>query len=71
MLLTSHLLVCGSWALLGASAVAAPVWAGRHRDFTDLQDASRSIFHASEPEGGLTDRFPGEQATSGEKAGPQ
>lgn len=71
MLLTSYLLIWGSWALFGASAVAALVWAGRHRHFTDLEDASRSIFDASEPEGVSTDRFPGEQATSSEKAAPQ
>jgi nitrogen fixation-related uncharacterized protein len=63
-MLSSYLLIWGSWAVFGASAVAALIWAARHRQFVELDQAARSIFDPTEPEGRLNDRFPGERPSS-------
>lgn len=51
-------------ALLGllffGTTVYAFVWARRQRQFKDFDDGARSIFDEEEPEGMVTDRFPGE-----------
>ena len=63
-MLSSYLLIWGSWALFGATAVAALVWASRHQQWDDLDEAARSIFDAAEPEGVLSDQFPDEASGS-------
>lgn len=73
-MLSSYLLIWGSWALFGASAVGALLWAARHRQFVDLDAAARSIFDPAEPEGRLSDQFPGERppsVASGAKSGAE
>lgn len=66
-MLSSYLLIWGSWAVFGASAVGALVWAARHRQFVELDAAARSIFDAAEPEGRLSDGFPGESPPPGDE----
>lgn len=49
----------GLAAVLGATAIAALVWAIRRGEFDNLRDAALSIFDEDEPLGTVTDRFPG------------
>ena len=64
-------------ALLGllffGSTVYAFVWARRQRQFKSFDDGARSIFDEEEPEGLVTDRFPGEAPTNDapEKSSPR
>lgn len=51
----------GLAALLGATAIAALVWAIRRGEFDRLREASLSIFDDEEPVGEVTDRFPGQR----------
>lgn len=48
----------GLAAVLGATAIAALVWAIRRGEFDNLREASLSIFDEEEPPGAVTDRFP-------------
>ncbi|MBE2214984.1 MAG: cbb3-type cytochrome oxidase assembly protein [Opitutaceae bacterium] len=45
--------------LMSASAVYAFFWAQKTGEFRDLDQQARSIFDETEPEGVVTDRFPG------------
>ncbi|MFZ5926227.1 MAG: cbb3-type cytochrome oxidase assembly protein [Acidobacteriota bacterium] len=53
-----YLALWGLAGLLGASAIAALVWAIRRGEFDQLREASLSIFDDDEPVGKVTDRFP-------------
>lgn len=53
-----YLALWGLAGLLGASAIAALVWAIRRGEFDQLREASQSIFDDDEPVGKITDRFP-------------
>lgn len=53
-----YLALWGLSGLLGASAIAALVWAIRRGEFDQLREASLSIFDDDEPVGKVTDRFP-------------
>ncbi len=53
-----YLALWGLAGLLGASAIAALVWAIRRGEFDQLREASQSIFDDEEPVGKVTDRFP-------------
>lgn len=55
-----YVLLWGSWALFGVSAVWALVWAIRNGHFRQPSAAARSIFDDDEPMGVMTDSFPGE-----------
>ncbi len=57
-----YLALWGLAALLGATAIAALVWAVRRGEFDRLREASLSIFDDEEPVGQVTDRFPGREA---------
>lgn len=54
-----YLALWGLAAVLGATAIAALVWAIRRGEFDSLRDAALSIFDDDEPPGAVTDRFPG------------
>lgn len=54
-----YLALWGLAAVLGATAIAALVWAIRRGEFDRLREASVSIFDDEEPVGEVTDRFPG------------
>jgi len=45
--------------LMSASAIYAFFWAQKTGEFRDLDRQARSIFDESEPEGVVTDQFPG------------
>ena len=45
--------------LISGSAVYAFYWASKNGQFRDFDAQSRSIFDESEPEGVVTDHFPG------------
>lgn len=45
--------------LMSASAIYAFFWAQKTGEFRDLDQQARSIFDESEPEGVVTDHFPG------------
>jgi cbb3-type cytochrome oxidase maturation protein len=51
-------------ALLGATAVAALVWAVKDRQFEDFPAGARSIFDDEEPIGEMTDAFPGAERSA-------
>lgn len=46
--------------LFFGTTIYAFVWARRERQFKNFDDGARSIFDDEEPEGTVTDRFPGE-----------
>jgi len=45
------------------SAIAALYWASKRGQLTNLEEGSRVIFDAEEPEGSMQDHFPGETPT--------
>jgi nitrogen fixation-related uncharacterized protein len=45
--------------LLGGSAVYALYWAAQSGQFADMGEGSKVIFDQGEPEGEITDVFPG------------
>jgi cbb3-type cytochrome oxidase maturation protein len=57
----TYLLIFGSWALFGISAIWALIWAIQQRQFEDPGAAARSILDADEREAELNDWFPGEE----------
>lgn len=52
-------LLLASMILLGGSAVYALYWAAQDGQFTNMEDGSKVIFDPGEPEGEITDAFPG------------
>lgn len=52
-------LLIASMILLGGSAVYALFWAADNGQFTNMEDGSKVIFDEREPEGEITDVFPG------------
>lgn len=56
---TVYLLIFGSAAAFGLSAVYGLVWAVRHGQLGDFAAGARSIFDEDEPVGRPTDAFPG------------
>jgi nitrogen fixation-related uncharacterized protein len=52
-------LLLASMILLGGSAVYALYWAAEDGQFSKMEDGSKIIFDAEEPEGNITDAFPG------------
>lgn len=55
-------LLIASMVLLGGSAVYALFWAAGEGQFTNMEEGSRIIFDKGEPEGEITDVFPGTDA---------
>lgn len=56
------------WALMGLfglSAVAALVWAICRGQLGDFEEGARVLFDDEEPEGVMTDAFPGEPVEGG------
>lgn len=53
--------VIGSIVTFGGATVLALGWAFRNGQFDNFQQGSRSIFGPDEPEGEVTDAFPGEK----------
>ncbi len=53
--------VIGSIVTFGGATVLALGWAFRNGQFENFQQGSRSIFGPDEPEGEVTDAFPGEK----------
>lgn len=47
-------------ALFFVTAVGAFYWAARHGHFRNFESQSRTIFTEEEPEGEISDGFPGE-----------
>ncbi len=54
-----YVLIWGSVALFGATAVYGLVWAVRTGQMQDFGRGAISIFDADEPVGSMTDGFPG------------
>lgn len=54
------ILIWALMAVLGLTAVGGLVWAVRRGQLGDLQNGARVIFDEEEPEGVMTDSFPGE-----------
>ncbi|MDX6766845.1 MAG: cbb3-type cytochrome oxidase assembly protein [Candidatus Methylacidiphilales bacterium] len=52
-------LLIASMVLLGGSAVYALFWAAEDGQFQDMEASSKVIFDQGEPEGEITDVFPG------------
>lgn len=52
-------LLLASMILLGGSAVYALYWAAEDGQFTNMEEGSKVIFDEKEPEGVITDAFPG------------
>jgi nitrogen fixation-related uncharacterized protein len=52
-------ILLASMILLGGSAVYALYWAAENGQFTNMEDGSKVIFDENEPEGEITDAFPG------------
>lgn len=51
------------WAfmiVLSMSAIGALIWAIQTRQFSNFQQGARTVFDEDEPEGEMTDFFPGE-----------
>ena len=61
----SLLLVGLLGAFFFASAIYARLWARRQRQFHDFEKGARSVFDDEEPEGAVTDHFPGETHSAG------
>lgn len=57
-------LIWGAVGVFGASAVAALAWAVQDGQMRDLDAAAASIFDNAEPEGLVTDSFPGPAETA-------
>ena len=57
----TYLLIFGSWAVFGSSAIWALIWAIQNRQMEDPGAAARSILDPDEVEAGLNDWFPGER----------
>jgi nitrogen fixation-related uncharacterized protein len=55
-------LLLASMILLGGSAVYALFWAAEDGQFTNMESGSKIIFDEGEPEGEITDTFPGVDA---------
>lgn len=56
-----YALIFGSMMIFGGTAVYAFFWAANHGQMSDFDHSSRSIFDGEEPEGKMTDWFPGEK----------
>ena len=52
-------LLIASMVLLGGSAVYALFWAAEDGQFNHMEEGSKMIFDEGEPEGKITDVFPG------------
>jgi len=52
-------LLLASMILLGGSAVYALYWAAEDGQFANMDEGSKVIFDEREPEGEITDAFPG------------
>jgi nitrogen fixation-related uncharacterized protein len=52
-------LLIASMILLGGSAAYALFWAAEDGQFTNMEEGSKIIFDEREPEGKITDTFPG------------
>ena len=59
MLTVYYVLVFTFLGLFSTSVVLAFWWAVRHGEFRNFEDQAAEIFDAEEPEGRLTDVFPG------------
>lgn len=57
----AYILIFGLLGSLMASVLYGLWWAIQRGQFSDLHQASTSIFDAEEPEGYRTDAFPGER----------
>ena len=57
-------IVVGSVVLFGGATVLALGWAFRSGQFDNFQQGASSIFGPDEPEGEITDAFPGEKPPS-------
>ncbi len=53
-----YILIWGSVAVAGATAVYGLVWAIRHGQMERFAEGATSIFDEEEPIGEMTDRFP-------------
>jgi nitrogen fixation-related uncharacterized protein len=69
-----YVLIFGSVAVFGLTAVAGLVWAARTGQFRDFAAGATSIFDEDEPIGVMTDGFPSRKsrrpATDGEEGQP-
>jgi cbb3-type cytochrome oxidase maturation protein len=57
MNVVTYILLAGGLVFFGGTTLGAFYWAARTGQFRNLEDGSKSIFDAEEPEGTATDVF--------------